>query len=203
MERHAQRRAARRCGITDPSNIYLDRLDKFVETVLIPEYTRGERRARNPAYREVDRQRSRVPADAATVPRCGSCASSCAACPARIPTIPATGGCATCGTPMITSSGSPDRRPKPRRSKHASRRSCVMTSSWNSREDKTLITHARTGAATFLGYEITVQHSDHEITRAAERSTASIGLRVPTSGDQGQVRPVPQARQTRAPDPSC
>ena len=38
-------------GVVSPilSNIYLDRLDKFVETVLIPEYTRGERRKRNRA----------------------------------------------------------------------------------------------------------------------------------------------------------
>ena len=39
-------------GVISPvlSNIYLDRLDKFVETVLIPDYTRGERRSSNPAY---------------------------------------------------------------------------------------------------------------------------------------------------------
>jgi hypothetical protein len=35
------------------SNIYLDRLDKFVETVLIPQYTRGVKRRPNPAYVEV------------------------------------------------------------------------------------------------------------------------------------------------------
>jgi group II intron reverse transcriptase/maturase len=35
------------------SNIYLDRLDTFVETVLIPHYTRGEHRKRNPTYVEV------------------------------------------------------------------------------------------------------------------------------------------------------
>jgi retron-type reverse transcriptase len=42
-------------GVASPilSNIYLHRLDQFVETVLIPEYTRGQRRARNPAYLEV------------------------------------------------------------------------------------------------------------------------------------------------------
>jgi len=41
-------------GIVSPvlSNIYLDRLDKFVETVLIPEYTPGAGRAPSPAYRE-------------------------------------------------------------------------------------------------------------------------------------------------------
>nr|WP_241838682.1 hypothetical protein [Streptomyces sp. TSRI0281] len=32
------------------SNIYLHKLDEFVEEILIPEYTRGERRARNAAY---------------------------------------------------------------------------------------------------------------------------------------------------------
>lgn len=42
-------------GVVSPvlSNIYLDKLDKFVETVLVPDYTRGQRRAINPAYREV------------------------------------------------------------------------------------------------------------------------------------------------------
>jgi len=39
-------------GVASPilSSIYLHKLDQFVETVLIPEYTRGDRRARNPAY---------------------------------------------------------------------------------------------------------------------------------------------------------
>ena len=40
-------------GIVSPilSNIYMDRLDKFVEETLIPEYTRGEKREVNPAYK--------------------------------------------------------------------------------------------------------------------------------------------------------
>jgi retron-type reverse transcriptase len=39
-------------GIISPilSNIYLDRLDRFVEETLIPEYTRGEERQENPEY---------------------------------------------------------------------------------------------------------------------------------------------------------
>ena len=35
------------------SNIYLHKLDVFVETVLIPQYTRGKARERNPDYRKV------------------------------------------------------------------------------------------------------------------------------------------------------
>src|SRR5438105_13389216 len=42
-------------GVLSPclSNIYLDRLDKFVETVLSPGYTRGVRRRRNAEYDRV------------------------------------------------------------------------------------------------------------------------------------------------------
>jgi retron-type reverse transcriptase len=39
-------------GIVSPilCNVYLDRLDRFVERTLIPEYTRGTHRRPNPAY---------------------------------------------------------------------------------------------------------------------------------------------------------
>jgi len=45
-------------GIISPilSNIYLHKLDKFVETVLIPKYTRGKGRQRNPEYRKIEKQ---------------------------------------------------------------------------------------------------------------------------------------------------
>ena len=47
-------------------------------------------------------------------------------------------------------------------------------------QEKTLITHARTGAARFLGYEITVQHSNQKITRGRRAVNGVIRLRVPT-----------------------
>jgi Reverse transcriptase (RNA-dependent DNA polymerase)/Type II intron maturase len=42
-------------GIISPilSNIYLNELDTYVENILIPRYTRGKQRKRNPAYRRV------------------------------------------------------------------------------------------------------------------------------------------------------
>jgi hypothetical protein len=46
-------------------------------------------------------------------------------------------------------------------------------------QEKTLITHARTGAARFLGYEVTVQHNDHKMTRGRRSANAAVGLRVP------------------------
>jgi hypothetical protein len=46
-------------------------------------------------------------------------------------------------------------------------------------QDKTLITHARTGAVRFLGYEITVQHNDTKKTGRYRRVNGQIALRVP------------------------
>jgi hypothetical protein len=46
-------------------------------------------------------------------------------------------------------------------------------------KEKTLITHARTSAARFLGYEITIQHDDRKITAGRRSVNGSIRLRVP------------------------
>ena len=42
------------------SNIYLDKLDKFVGQVLIPQYTKGRLRRINPQYRRLNGQRQRA-----------------------------------------------------------------------------------------------------------------------------------------------
>ena len=83
-------------GVVSPilSNIYLHKLDEFVETVLIPQHTRGDW-AGEPILPTARRSASsRRPADVATGQPPVSCASGCAVCPARISTIPATGGSA-------------------------------------------------------------------------------------------------------------
>ena len=65
--------------------------------------------------------------------------------------------------------------------------------------DKTLITHARTRAARYLGYEITVQHGDEKITRG-QRSVNGEDRAARAAGcDQGQTCPLPAPRQTLAP----
>jgi AI2M/AI1M-like, HNH endonuclease/Type II intron maturase len=48
-------------------------------------------------------------------------------------------------------------------------------------EEKTLITHARIGAAKFLGYHIVAQHADDKLDRRGQRQVnETMGLRVPT-----------------------
>jgi group II intron reverse transcriptase/maturase len=60
-------------GIISPllSNIYLDQLDKFVTETLIPEYTRGTRRRTNPEYVQIGRAlaRARKAQDGQTITR--------------------------------------------------------------------------------------------------------------------------------------
>ena len=47
-------------GVASPilANIYLDRLDTFVETMLTPDYTRGKRRKTNPAWKALQKRQN-------------------------------------------------------------------------------------------------------------------------------------------------
>ena len=46
-------------------------------------------------------------------------------------------------------------------------------------EEKTLVTHARTGKARFLGYDIVTWHADDKLTDGKRSINGGIGLRVP------------------------
>jgi hypothetical protein len=41
------------------------------------------------------------------------------------------------------------------------------------------VAHARTSAARFLGYEIIVQHANHNVTRGRRATNGVVALRVP------------------------
>ena len=104
-------------GVVSPtlSNIYLQKLDEFVETVLIPQYTQGSRRKSNPAYKKVKwavaNARKRGDRAKARELRLQS-----AAFPSVIHAIPDSGGCATPAMPTTISWALPDQKPKPSRS---------------------------------------------------------------------------------------
>ena len=159
-------------GVVSPvlSNIYLHKLDEYVETVLIPQYTRGDVQEAQPCIYQGEES----PGVCAQARRPGQGPG-----PAPTDAQPAQRGSPRSRLPaaaLLTLRRRPaprdssDPRPKPRRSKTSWRRSCVTNSRWNS-ADKTLITHARTRAARFLGYEIIAQHGDSKITAASDRST--------------------------------
>ena len=56
-------------------------------------------------------------------------------------------------------------------------------------QEKTLITHARTGAARLLGYEITVGHADRKLARGRRSVNGAIALRVPTAVIKAKCSP--------------
>ena len=91
-------------GVVSPilSNIYLDKLDVFVETVLIPQYTRGKSTKTQPRIRKEEARmaRARRPWGPGFSP--GPAPPTCADCPRVTRRTPATGGCDIPGTPTIT-----------------------------------------------------------------------------------------------------
>ena len=82
--------AARRAAWYHPvlSNIYLHKLDEFVERELIPQYTRGARRKLNPEYRQDKGPAEKARGGAGTGQRPGTWNSRCARSPQRDPMDP-------------------------------------------------------------------------------------------------------------------
>jgi group II intron reverse transcriptase/maturase len=155
------------------SNIYLDRLDKYVETQLVPQHTRGERRRKNPAYKEVENEimRARRRGDRAAARELRK----------RLRSLPSKDTCdpgyrrlryIRYADDQLLGFTGPKAEAEQIKAKLAAflRDDLKLEMS----QEKTLITHARTGAARFLGYEITVQHANCRRT-----ANGVIGLRVP------------------------
>jgi group II intron reverse transcriptase/maturase len=181
-------------GVLSPllSNIYMDRLDKFAETVLIPEHTRGKARQRNPAYQEVDnaiwglRQRLARRKENTESAEVKKLRTQLRRLPAGDPNDP--------GYRRLRYIRYADDHllgftgPKAEAEKVKQRLAEFLHDELKleMNQEKTLITHARTGAARFLGYEVTVQHADSKISRGGRVNrgiravNGKIGLRVPT-----------------------
>ena len=105
-------------GVVSPllSNIYLSKLDSYVETVLIPEYTRGKHRRNNPEYKRIESRMRRARARG-TAKRSDSCGMSCARSHPVTRKTQDSGGFAIPGMPTIIFWGLPGQKPKPRLSK--------------------------------------------------------------------------------------
>ncbi|HZC05799.1 MAG TPA: group II intron reverse transcriptase/maturase, partial [Ktedonobacterales bacterium] len=168
-------------GIVSPllANIYLDRLDQFVETTLLPAYTRGVERRLNPEYNKLACQRGYLK-------RTGRLEQA-EALRSRLQALP----------------NSDTYDPAYRRLRYLRYADDFLLGFTGSRAEaedikqqldtflrerlnldlsptKTLITHGRSEAARFLGYEVVVQHNDHKLdARRRRTANALIGLRVP------------------------
>jgi group II intron reverse transcriptase/maturase len=167
-------------GVVSPilSNIYLDRLDKFVETVLIPEYTRGKLRRHNREYQKVQcaLAQARKRGDRAEARRLGKRLRCLPAGDPRDPGYRRLRYCRYADDHLLGFAG-----PRAEAEQIKQRLAQFLRDELKLElsQEKTLITHARTGAARFLGYEITVQHADRKLARGRRSVNGAIALRVP------------------------
>ena len=167
-------------GVVSPilSNIYLHKLDEFVEQELIPQYTRGTSRRKNPGYSRIQKRLKDAKgqgnrAEARNLKK-------------QLRAIP-------CGDPadpgyrrlrytryaddhLLGFAG-----PKSEAEEIKTRIAGFLreTLGLELNRQKTLITHARSQRARFLGYDITVQHDNTKLTDGRRSANGNIALTVP------------------------
>ena len=167
-------------GIVSPllANIYLDKLDQFVEQTLIPEHTRGQRRAENKEYTKLQlkawylRKHNR-PQEAHELE-------------VHYQQMPSKDG-QDAGYRRLRYVRYADDfmlgfigpAAEAQHIKSRLREFLQGTLHLELSEEKTLITHAATETASFLGYEIHCQHEDSQHSGGRRSVNGSIGLRVP------------------------
>src|SRR6266567_1525339 len=167
-------------GVASPilSNIYLDRFDQFVEQQLLPDYDRGRRRRVHPAYQRVE---NRI----AKAKRHGDWGAVRAlrrerrTLPSQDPDDPGYRRLRYvryCDDFLLGFAGP---RHEAEQIKARIRAFLREELKLELSEPKTLITHATSQAAHFLGYQIKAQHADTKITRNRRAVNGAIGLFVP------------------------
>ncbi|WP_367139021.1 MULTISPECIES: reverse transcriptase domain-containing protein [Streptomyces] len=167
-------------GVASPvlSNIYLHKLDEFVETVLIPEYSRGDRRARNPAYLELQNSlaKARRRGDRAQARTLRQQMTSLPSADPNDPGYRRLRYIRYADDHLLGFTG-----PRAEAEQIKQRLAAFLRDELRLElsQEKTLITHARTRAARFLGYEITTQHNDTKKTGRYRRVNGQLALRVP------------------------
>ena len=167
-------------GVVSPilSSIYLSKLDTYVETVLIPQHTRGTLRRTNTRYNAIRQalRRTRQRGDRA---KARDLQRRMHGMPSQDPNDP--------GYRRLRYTRYADDHllgfigPKAEAEQIKDQLATFLRDELKLElnPDKTLVTHARTGAARYLGYEIITQHSDTKITRGRRSINGAIALRVP------------------------
>jgi group II intron reverse transcriptase/maturase len=162
------------------SNIYLHRLDEFVEQVLIPENTRGDRRKHNPEYHKLSGviERGRKREDRTTVRHARKRRRRLPSMDPQDPNYRRLRYCRYADDHLLGFTG-----PKAEAEKIKQRLAQFLRDDLKLElsEDKTLITHARSQAARFLGYEITVHHDNSKGARGRRWTDGFVKLSVPGS----------------------
>ena len=195
-------------GIISPilSNILLDRLDRFVETVLLPHYTRGTRRRENLEYRTLImrswRHRRRGNIEQAETLR--KQAQTLPSQDMNDPHYRRLKYVRYADDFLLGFSGP---RAEAEAIKQQLSKFLQDELKLDLSEDKTRITHARSEAARFLGYEVTALHDDSKRTQRQTHGNGTetmcrsinsgIGLRVPQDVLETKCRGYMQGNKAR------
>jgi group II intron reverse transcriptase/maturase len=167
-------------GVVSPllSNIYLDKLDKFVERELIPHYTRGRQRKPNRAYgRLADRRWAARQSGGRAQAR--ALLRQMRGLPSKDPMDPGYRRLfyIRYADDHLLGFAGPKAEAEQIKAELAAFLRETLALELNA--GKTLITHARTCAARFLGYEIIIQHSSSRLTKGQRSANGRVALRVP------------------------
>lgn len=167
-------------GIVSPllANIYLDRLDKFVEQHLIPEYTRGQRRAENKEYSKLQ-QKAYYLRKRGRTEEAHELEVQYQHMPSKDVNDPEYRRLHYLRYADDFILGFIGPLAEAREIKEQLKKFLAETLRLELSEEKTLITHAHTETAKFLGYEMYIQHEDTKHTEGRRSVNGSVGLRVP------------------------
>lgn len=177
-------------GIASPvlSNIYLHKLDEFVENTLIPEYTRGRLRKRNPAYRLVEAQilRAQRRGDVAAIRELRRQQHALPSQDPQDPDYRRLRYIRYADDHLLGFAG-----PKAEAEAIKERLGVFLREELKLElsPEKTLITHARTGTARFLGYDIRVRHNQRHHRKGRRSLNGDVLLGVPDEVIRSAVAP--------------
>ena len=167
-------------GVVSPvlSNIYLHKLDVYVETVLASQYTRGKHRRPNPEYERIKARmaRARARGDRDHVRHLRRQLQQLPSVDPQDPGYRRLKYTRYADDHLLGFIGP---KAEAEAIKDQLARFLRDDLALELNPDKTLVTHARTRAARYLGYEITVQHRDDKTTRGRRTVNGVVALRVP------------------------
>ena len=194
-------------GVVSPvlANIYLDQLDRYVETVLQPANTRGVKRRKNRAYQQLWRQ-AKYWDTKGQHQRAAELRRKMQAMPSVDPEDPNYRRLRYIRYADDFLLGFIGPRREANEVKRQIGEFLRNRLKLEMSETKTLVTHGRTGAARFLGYEVGVMHADQKRDKRGYRViNGGIQLRVPTSVVRDKCslymkRGKPMARMERSRD---
>lgn len=161
------------------ANLYLDKLDKFVETVLIPEYTKGTRRKPNKAYEKL-MHRATYLTKKGRKEEAQQVRKQAQKLPSQVPDDPDYRRLRYCRYADDFLLGFVGPKEEAEEIKQRLRTFLQEELKLELSEAKTKITHAKTETARFLNYEIhTIQEDSQRDQRDRRSLNGNIGLRVP------------------------